>query len=155
MIDSQTKTARQYWEFTFTVDEVLTACKRKIDGYRSRIDYWTEQFAEANQRLQEAGITWKDVREPSYNSTQVFSAPRKRQAVVDSDLEHDANYKFSAIKYNEDKLKPYLPYLFALQAEPDGSRELVLKVEDVNFFGIGEAEWNPVDEEENDHFFEE
>lgn len=95
---------RQNWKFSYPVEDVLEATKKKIEIHQKKLKWWEDKKAEAIKKVGEGGITVQDSVAASYSNTKGGFGP---QVLVEASLQRDLTECQSKIMQHHEHLQEY------------------------------------------------
>ena len=120
---------RNTWEFRYKASEVHAAAKSKVAHHSKRYKWWESESKKAEQSLKDKGFEYREEQFSRGGEMVIVGDPQLVKRVT------DCKRKMEEHREQWDAFETWTRALGGqAEKEPDG--ELVLKIEDVMFFGL-------------------
>ncbi len=128
-MDESATTVRATWDFRYKTSEVLAAARQQVTHHSSRYQWWEKESKAAEKSLKEKGFEYRE---------EQFSRGADMVIVGDPQLVKRITDCKRMMEDHQKKRELFAVWVRALggKAEKEPDSELVLKVDDVVFFGL-------------------
>lgn len=119
---------KQDWTVEFSAAELLVAATALYQHHNERMQWWNEQFSQADADLKAHGVEWRD---------NEVSGGVRHDIVIDPERSQRVNACRAKIDEHEKKAKTYATWVrFFEAAETGGGQTLALTQADMEFFEL-------------------
>lgn len=129
MEQSDRTAMRETWDFHYKTAKVLEAAEKRAAHHKARYTWWKKELADAEKKLKDKGFEYRQQRRSLGDDLVIVGDPQLAARAAECGRKMEEHL---------DKRSAYESWVRALagkaKAEPDG--ELVLKIEDVVYFGL-------------------
>lgn len=126
------KNNRSAWEFPVNVAEVIEGCQSQHRYHVERFEYWQAEVERCRAELRASGLNLED--EP-------ITGGYRSRVVIDEKLEARWREATAKVIAHDERAKEYARFDTALGLL-DGRKPLMLTIDDIAFFDIGETSEN-------------
>ena len=122
-------TVRAIWDFNYRSSEVLVAAKKQAKHHASRYQWWEKELKAAEESLKAKGFEYREEQFSRGGDMVIVGDPQLVKRVTDCKR---------MMEDHQDNQELFEVWTRALagKAEKEPESELVLKVDDVVFFGL-------------------
>lgn len=120
---------RDIWEFRYKASEVQAAAKAKVALHSKRYKWWESESKKAEQSLKDKGFEYREEQFSRGGEMVIVGDPQLVKRVT------DCKRKMEEHREQRDAFETWARAL-GTQADREPDSELVLKIEDVTFFGL-------------------
>ena len=122
-------TVRATWDFRYKTSEVLAAAKKQVTHHNSRYEWWEKESTAAEKSLKDKGFEYREEQYSGRADMVIVGDPQLVKRVI------DCRKMMEEHRQNQELFEVWKRALGGKAAkEPDS--ELVLKIDDVVFFGL-------------------
>jgi hypothetical protein len=126
---SEVTSLRNTWEFRYRPSEVLDAAQKRLAHHKERLDWWQKEMSMAEKELKEKGFEYREEHRSMGADLVIVGDPQLAKRVSDCRRK---------ISEHQQSLNVHETWVRALRgkAEREPKTDLILKIEDVVFFGL-------------------
>lgn len=129
MTQESATTVRATWDFSYKTTEVYAAASKQAKHHASRYEWWEAESKAAEKLLKEKGFEYREEQFSRGADMVIVGDPQLVKRVT------DCNRMMDDHRQNQELYKVWTRAL-AGKAKKQPTSELVLKVDDVVFFGL-------------------
>ena len=128
-MSEEEKSLRDQWEFRYRPAEVLGAAQKMLVHHQERLIWWEKEMDKAENDLKEKGFEYRQEHRSMGSDLVIVGDPQLAKRVSDCK---------NMIKEHQKRINLYETWVRALQgkAEREPKTDLVLKIDDIVFFGM-------------------
>jgi len=122
-------TLRSTWDFRYKTTQVLDAARARAAHHKERHEWWDREMKDAEKRLKEKGFEYRQEAYSRGTDMVIVGDPQLVNRVTECKRKMEEHWQHQAL---------YEAWVRALdgKAKNEPNSDLVLKIEDVSFFGL-------------------